>query len=344
MNHVKNEYLDAKSRHPLNHAHKDRLFRLVFGEKKDLLSLYNAINGTDYQDPEELTVTTLEDVIYLGMKNDVSFMIGSTMNLYEQQSSWSENMPLRGLIYFAGLYQEYVTQNGCNMYGSRRVLLPAPQYVVFYNGGGKRPEKTVLRLSDSFRPQEDGRQFCLECEATILNINRGCNKELLEKCRKLGEYAEFVAVIRDFLKQGYPIEDAVRQTITECLGKGILVDVLTRCRTEVTSVLLTEYNEAETWEYIRKEEREIAREEVREEVKAEVRREMAAEVRKEVTEKVRTEALEEGRLKEREQGIRKLVETCQELGIFREKMAGELCHQYSLAEDEAETYMKKYWK
>ena len=91
--------------------YKDSLFRMVFREKRELLSLYNAINGTDYDDPEELIVTTIEDVLYMGRKNDVSFLIDDVMNLYEHQSSWNPNMPLRGLLYISMLYQGFIEQN-----------------------------------------------------------------------------------------------------------------------------------------------------------------------------------------------------------------------------------------
>ena len=150
MNMEKDGNFDFVKVHPLNRKHKDRLFCLSFRDKKDLLSLYNAIHGTDYQNPDDLIITTLEDVIYLGMKNDVSFIVDSTISLYEHQSSWNENMPLRGLIYFAGLYQEYVSRNGYSLFGSKRIPLPAPQYIVFYNGPLEKPDREVMRLSDVF--------------------------------------------------------------------------------------------------------------------------------------------------------------------------------------------------
>ena len=71
-----------------NRNYKDRLFRFVFKNKKDLLDLYNAINGTDYDNPEELEVNTLENVLYLSMKNDLSFLIDAELNLYEHQSTY----------------------------------------------------------------------------------------------------------------------------------------------------------------------------------------------------------------------------------------------------------------
>lgn len=123
-------------------THKDRLFRLVFRDKNDLLTLYNAINGSDYQNPEELEITTLENVIYMGTKNDVSFMIEDILNLWEHQSSFNPNMPIRGLFYFARLYRKYVEEHAVNLYSSRLKELPFPQYIVFYNGLKEEPDRT----------------------------------------------------------------------------------------------------------------------------------------------------------------------------------------------------------
>ena len=81
--------------------HKDRLFRMIFREKKELLSLYNAVNGTSYTNAEELEIVTLENAIYMNMKNDLAFIMDSYLNLYEHQSTYSPNMPLRDLFYIA---------------------------------------------------------------------------------------------------------------------------------------------------------------------------------------------------------------------------------------------------
>lgn len=70
-----------------NVKYKDRLFRFVFGENKEwLLSLYNAVNETQYDNPNDITITTLDDVIYVKMKNDVSLLLDSELSLYEHQS------------------------------------------------------------------------------------------------------------------------------------------------------------------------------------------------------------------------------------------------------------------
>lgn len=89
----------------INRKFKDTLFRKIFDNKKDLLSLYNALNDTEHTDESLITINTIEDAMYIGYKNDISFVIDSELNLYEHQSSVNENMPIRGLIYLTELYK-----------------------------------------------------------------------------------------------------------------------------------------------------------------------------------------------------------------------------------------------
>ncbi len=250
-----------QNRQPANQKHKDRLFRFAFQDKKDLLDLYNAINGTDYSDPEELKITTLEDALFLGVKNDLSFIVGMVLNLYEHQSTKCQNMPLRGLVYFATLYQTFVKENGYDLYGSRRILLPFPNYVVFYNGDVDEPDETELLLSEAFQKPEQDSIPAVECRVKVLNINLGHNRELMKKCQRLREYSEFIGCIKRNLKDGMKIQEAVSRAMDTCEKKGILTDLLVRCRTEVLDMLLAEYDEQKTMAYIRREEREIGREE-----------------------------------------------------------------------------------
>ena len=205
----------------LNRKFKDTLFRKVFNNKRDLLSLYNALNNTEHTDESLITINTIEDAIYIGYKNDISFIINSELNLYEHQSSVNPNMPVRGLIYFAELYKGYIDQNNLLIYNERLVKLPFPRYVVFYNGTEDEPEEQELRLSDSFVQVPEGeaqRTDIVEAEANkpsvevtvqLLNINYGCNQELLEKCQKLMEYSRFIALVRvksDMLTEEYKKE------------------------------------------------------------------------------------------------------------------------------------------
>ena len=131
-----------------NREYKSRMFEMIFNEKKELLSLYNAVNGTDYADPEQLEVNTLKNAIYMSMHNDVSFIINSRLSLYEHQSTYSPNLPLRYLFYTADLYSEMTRDE--NLYGTKVVKIPTPKFIIFYNGIEEYPDRKELHLSDAY--------------------------------------------------------------------------------------------------------------------------------------------------------------------------------------------------
>lgn len=217
--------------------YKDRVFRMIFREPGRALELYNELNGTAYTDPDELVVTTLEHVIYLGMKNDMSFVLHDSLALYEHQSTKNPNLPLRNLFYVSSVYSK-LTRNA-NLYSTKQVMIPAPQFLVFYNGKADMPERSVLKLSDAYWPglAEPG----LELETTVLNINPGYNSELLEKCRSLGDYMAFVNKTRAYSKQ-MGFAGAVEKAMDDCIRDGILADFFRMNRAEVASMSIFEYD------------------------------------------------------------------------------------------------------
>ena len=184
--------MDEKIR--ANRKYKDSVFRMLFRSKAALLGLYNALNGTDYQDPEQLTVTTLENAIYMNMKNDISFLLDVRLMLYEHQSTWNPNMPLRNLFYIARLLEKHVLEE--SLYSSTQIRIPAPHFVVFYNGAEEAPEDVTLKLSDAFETgpvHGKEEEPSLELKVRVLNINQGYNRELMERWRGL---------LRNALKKG----------------------------------------------------------------------------------------------------------------------------------------------
>ncbi len=235
--------------------YKDRLFQKVFEDKKDLLELYNAVNETQYTNPDELEITTLEDVIYLSMKNDLSFIISSTLNLYEHQSTYNPNMPIRGLIYFARLYEAYINKNGYNVYGHKLIKLPTPQFIIFYNGRENQPDEKELRLSDAFMPVND-KEPMLECKVRMLNINYGHNDRILKASKRLNDYSYFINEVNSALDKGYELETAIEIAIDECIKNDVMSDILIKCKSEVFNMLLTEYDEKKHMNWIREETRE----------------------------------------------------------------------------------------
>ena len=222
-------------------SYKDRLFRMVFREKKELLGLYNAVNRTSYTDPEALTVVTLENAIYMNMKNDLAVVMDFYMDLYEHQSTYNPNIPLRNLHYVAKELRSW--SNGRTIYGRQLVKIPTPRFFVFYNGRDMQPERQVLKLSDAFiNPEEDP---ALELKVVMLNINLGRNKELMEQCHTLLEYAQFVDRLRT-CEKSMGREEAVKHTVDACIREGILRDFLLKYREEAIEMCIFEYDEEET--------------------------------------------------------------------------------------------------
>lgn len=218
--------------------------------KKNLLELFNALNGTNYEDENELEINTIEDTIYMGMKNDVSCIIQSNMAMYEQQSTWNPNMPLRGILYSARLFSKYIKANKLNIYSEKLIKIPTPQYYVFYNGKKKLGDKVILKLSDAFSALQNEGQF--EWTATVLNINKGHNEELLSKCQILKEYVILIDRINENQKKYDSVEEAVENAVSYCIKNNILQDFLTEHKAEVIMSLLTEYDEEETMGYVRR--------------------------------------------------------------------------------------------
>lgn len=225
--------------------YKDRLFKAIFADKERLLSLYNALNGSCYTDVNDMEVTTIDNVIYLGMKNDLSFLIDDEMSLYEQQSSYNPNMPLRGLMYFAELYQTYLTRKRTNVYSSRRVKIPTPKFIVFYNGADKKdvPDVVKFRLSDAFIKEDKSGDF--EWTATMLNINKGHNKELLEKSAELSAYSSFVCAVRGYIAAGHEKDKAIDMAIEDAIRDNLLDGFFKEKKMEVMGMSLHEFDQDE---------------------------------------------------------------------------------------------------
>lgn len=196
--------------YPVKRDYKSRMFTMIFKDKKELLQLYNAVGRRNYQDPELLTINTLENAIYMSMQNDLSFIIDSRLSLYEHQSSYNPNLPLRFLMYISDLYE--------------------------------RPERETIKLSDAYMTRDE--EVSLELCVDVLNINVGHNKELLETCKTLGDYAEFVHRVRAYAET-MTIEEAVDRAIDECIKEDILREFLEKNRAEAKSMSIYEYNEEE---------------------------------------------------------------------------------------------------
>ena len=199
--------------------------------------------------------------------------------------------------YFARLYEDYVRLNELNIYSETRLKLPKPQYFVFYNGTKAEPDRQILKLSDSF--PDDGIQPHLEVMVVALNINYGHNRELMEKCQSLHDYAVFVDTVKRYIDQGYITRRAVDMAVEECIANDILREFLVRNKTGVMRMLFGK----EDWERHKQREMKALAEETVRRVTKETEKRVAEETEKRVTEETEKRVAEET-----EKRVRKALE------------------------------------
>ena len=278
----------------VNRTFKSTVFIMLFEDRKNLLELYNAITGKDYADPELLEINTLENAIYMTMKNDLSFLIDGRLSLYEHQSTKNPNLPLRFLLYISRLYSKIIRD--ANLYGEKIVQIPAPEFIIFYNGKEKMPERQILKLSDMYTVKRGKPK--LELEATMLNISGSNNRKLKEACRTLKDYAIYTDKIRMYT-ESMELQESVDRAIEECIRENVLREFLQKHRAEAREMSIFEYDQ----ERHMQQEREAGREEGREEGRLQMLQEL---VQKKLTRGMSIAGIAED-LEEPEERIREII-------------------------------------
>jgi hypothetical protein len=202
-----------------NRNHKDSVFTTLFGEKSNLLELYNAVSGNNYPESTEIKIITLSNVLFMEQLNDICFVIdGKLVVLVEHQSSINENMCLRMLIYISREYEKIT--NSRDLYREKMIKIPAPEFIVLYNGKDEFPDYREMRLSDSFEIKND--TCFLELVAKVYNINKGRNAEIASRSPALDGYETFIAEIKSNLN-AMNLPDAIRIAIKTCMSKNISI-------------------------------------------------------------------------------------------------------------------------
>ena len=221
-----------------NREYKSDLFSLLLSEKKYALEVYNAVNGSDYDDPEMIEIITLEHGVSLSVRNDASFILDMNVNYYEHQSSYNPNMPLRYLIYYATDIKKKINKERKNLFGRTLINIPTPHFVVFYNGKEKRPEVEFNKLSDSFEKRTENPE--LDLTVTTYNINPGFNEDMMSKSEVLTGYTYLVECVRN-LEKKYELKTAIAKAIDECIEKGYLKEFLIEHRSEVEKNMVLDF-------------------------------------------------------------------------------------------------------
>ena len=228
--------------------YKSTVFALLYEDRNNLMDLYNGLYDEKCTEPEAITVNTLKDEdgvqsgIFMKFRNDLSFIFDSHLHLYEHQSSVSDNIPLRMLIYITMLIKKLVKTK--DLYKAKGIDIPSPRFVVFYNGTKDMPVKTELRLSDLYMVKDPEPE--LELKVTLYNINTDKDSAPLEKSRTLREYMQFVDMAREALEGKTSEEEkrsALSNVIDRCIEEEILADFLREHREEIIMTCILQYDQ-----------------------------------------------------------------------------------------------------
>ena len=233
----------------INRKYKDSVFRMIFSEKDKLIELYNAIFDTAYTEDDRVDITTIEDVIFKTMKNDISFVMdGKFVLLIEHQSSINNNMCLRDLLYADELIRRMIDPK--DLYKESPVKIPNPKFVVLYNGERYMPPFDEKKLSDNFLNEEP--EYSLQLKLDVYNINIDAGSKLLEKSPTLKQYSMFVERVRRYSKNKETLNERDMVEIMEsCIKDGILPEFLSKYGREAVGMMFKELTQEEAREMSR---------------------------------------------------------------------------------------------
>ena len=235
-----------------NREYKSDVFSMLMENKSYALEVYNALNHSDYRNPEEVEIIRLERGISLSIRNDASFLIDMNMSFYEHQSTYNPNMPHRRAIYYVNALEDWLRRKNLDLFGRKQIQIPTPHFVVFYNGTEKRPEYEEMRLSEAFCHKTD--EPGIEVRCRVYNINPDNNRMLKERSAVLEGYTYFVEKVRAYRKENMGLEEAVDLAIEDCIENHVLEDFFRDRKDEVKKMTHLDYTWEKREQMIRKEE------------------------------------------------------------------------------------------
>jgi len=240
-----------------NREYKNSVFTKLFGEVDTLLELYNALSGSNYSTGTKIDINTLDDVLFMDMMNDISFTVDDkVVVLIEHQSTINNNLPLRFLLYIARVYEKIIDKKA--VYRQKLMKIPAPEFIVLYNGKSDYPDEKELRLSDAFKemPGRHDKYESLDLKVRVLNINAGHNEAIVSKSKSLHGYVLFIRKVRESVDKGLELTVAVADAVEYCQDNHILQPFLANHASEVMNMLTTEFKMEDAIEVWKEEGRE----------------------------------------------------------------------------------------
>lgn len=215
---------------------KDSVFTCLFRQPEYTRELYLALHPEDMGIREdEIEIVTIETIIASGLHNDLGILARKRLMIFaEAQSTFSENVPFRLLLYMAKTYLDYAAEKRLYLYGERGVELPKPELYMIYTGR-KKTVPEVMRFSDLY-----GGGGSIEAEVRVLR-QRGTG-DIVD------QYVRFCEITDGVIREMGRIRRAAEEIIRRCIKEGVLVKFLTSRRKEVSDVMTTLFDQQTVFE------------------------------------------------------------------------------------------------
>ena len=208
---------------------KDTVFVDLFHIPKYRYQLFRTLHPemTDVKETD-IEPVTLNPIILNQSYNDLGLLVKDRLIIFvEAQSTWSINILIRILLYLAMTYQNYITEHGLYVYGSKKIEIPEPEFYVIFTGNRKFTKDTIS-LKDDFWNNQNAK---VDVEAKVIYAE---NKEDI-----IGQYIIFSHVLDDQIRKHGRNKTAVEEAIRICKSEGVLKEYLESREKEVIDIMIT---------------------------------------------------------------------------------------------------------
>lgn len=219
---------------PIKRTFKNSVFTHLFSDPKYLFEAYKDLHPEDTETSlADLHAVTLQNVLVDAPYNDLGFTVSDRLViLVEAQSTWTPNIAVRAMLYFATTLKNWINTHDVNLYSSKRVRLPKPELYVIYSGEDEDIPESIVLSRDFYGGEPCG------VDASV-HVLRGEGDGIFS------QYVEFARIGDEAVRAYGRTRKAAQVTIDTCIARGVLVDYLLGRRVEVEDIMIQLYDEEE---------------------------------------------------------------------------------------------------
>ena len=171
-----------------------------------------------------------------GQYNDLGLQVNDRLLLLvEAQSTFSENITLRMLLYLAETYKQYIEEHKLDLYSTKAVKIPKPELYVIFTGDRKNVPDTLL-LSDLYGGSGNA-------EIRVVVRRDTGSSDILD------QYVRFCRIADEQREKHGRSHLAIDETLRICTEQGVLAEFLGSRKKEVQDIMVTLFDQEKVMEF-----------------------------------------------------------------------------------------------